>query len=164
MSTAFLSLGSNIGDRTENLKKALSLLSSNPSITVTNVSSVYETDPVGYSEQDDFLNLVCRIETDMSPFSLLIYTQSIEQILHREKTIRFGPRTIDVDILTYDQTVINTDELTIPHPRMNERAFVQIPLHEILEGTRTNTDIDPSVRYFGTIPDNCWLKHPQNQI
>ena len=160
MSAAFLSLGSNLGDRMGNLKKALSLLSSHSSITVTNVSSVYETDPVGYSAQDDFLNLVCRIETDLSPLSLLLYTQTIEQILHREKTIRFGPRTIDVDILTYDQAVINTDELIIPHPRMGERAFVQIPLHEILEGKLPKADIDPSVRYFGIMPDNCWLKHP----
>lgn len=160
MNEAFISMGSNLGNRMGNLKKALSLLSSHPSITVINVSSVYETDPVGYAGQDDFLNLVCRIETDLTPLSLLMYSHTIEQILHRERTIRFGPRTIDVDILTYDDLVIRTDELTIPHPRMRERAFVQIPLREILEGKDLRSDEDPSVRYFGTIPDNCWLKHP----
>ena len=160
MSTAFLSMGSNLGDRIGYLKKALSLLSSHPSITVSNVSSVYETDPVGYTKQDDFLNLVCRIETDLSPLALLSYLKTIEQILHRERTIRFGPRTIDVDILTYDEIVINTDELSIPHPRMRERQFVQIPLHEILNGTGPGPDADPAVRYFGSVPDNCWLKHP----
>jgi len=160
MNEAFISMGSNLGNRMGNLKKALSLLSSHPSITVLSVSSVYETDPVGYTDQEDFLNLVCRIETDLTPLSLLMYSQTIEQILHRERTIRFGPRTIDVDILTYDDLVIRTDELTLPHPRMSERAFVQIPLREILQGNDAVTDADPSVRYFGTIPDNCWLKHP----
>jgi len=159
MSTAFLSIGSNLGNRMGNLKKALSLLSSHQSITVSNVSSVYETDPVGFAQQDDFLNLVCKIETDLSPIALLLYTQTIEQILFRERTIRFGPRTIDVDILTYDAIVMQTDELLLPHPRMSERAFVQIPLREILDGGTLKLDQDPSVRYFGTIPDNCWLKH-----
>lgn len=159
MSTAFLSIGSNLGNRMGNLKKALSLLSSHQSITVINVSSVYETDPVGFAQQDDFLNLVCKIETNLSPIALLLYTQTIEQILFRERTIRFGPRTIDVDILTYDAIVMQTDELLLPHPRMSERAFVQIPLHEILDGSTLKKDQDPSVRYFGTIPDNCWLKH-----
>lgn len=159
MSTAFLSIGSNLGNRMGNLKKALSLLSSHQSITVSNVSSVYETDPVGFAQQDDFLNLVCKIETDLTPIALLLYTQTIEQILFRERTIRFGPRTIDVDILTYDAIVMQTDELLLPHPRMSERAFVQIPLREILDGGALKLDQDPSVRYFGTIPDNCWLKH-----
>jgi len=160
MSESFLSMGSNLGDRLGYLKKALSLLSSHPSITVSNVSSVYETDPVGYTKQDNFLNLVCRVETDLSPLALLAYSMTIEQILHRERTIRFGPRTIDVDILTYDELVIRTDELTLPHPRMRERLFVQIPLHEILDGTGPKHDADTSVRYFGPVPDNCWLKHP----
>lgn len=159
MSTAFLSIGSNLGNRMGNLKKALSLLSSHQSITVSNVSSVYETDPVGFAQQEDFLNLVCKIETDLTPIALLLYTQTIEQILFRERTIRFGPRTIDVDILTYDAIVMQTDELLLPHPRMSERAFVQIPLREILDGGTLKLDQDPSVRYFGTIPDNCWLKH-----
>jgi len=160
MSTAFLSIGSNLGNRMSNLKKALSLLASHPSITVSKVSSVYETDPVGFVQQDDFLNIVCIIETDLSPIALLLYTQIIEKILYRERTIRNGPRTIDVDILTYDVIVMHTDELLLPHPRMSERAFVQIPLHEILDGGASILDKDPTVRYFGTIPDNCWLKHP----
>jgi len=160
MSTAFLSLGSNLGDRLGNLKKALSLLSSHPSITVKRVSSVYETDPVGYINQDDYLNLACQIETDLSPIALLLYSQTIEQILFRERTIRFGPRTIDVDILTFDELFMQTDVLTLPHPRMRERAFVQIPLHEILDGKALTAGSDPSVRFFGSVPNNCWLKHP----
>ncbi len=156
---AFLSLGSNLGDRLRNLKKAVTLLSSHPDIRILCVSSIYETDPVGPVKQDDFLNLVCRIETELSPLELLHYLQTIEQILHRERTIRLGPRTIDLDILTYDDLVMLTDELTIPHPRMNERAFVQIPLREILHSGEDPANSDPSVRHFGILPENCWLKH-----
>ncbi len=159
MSVAYISLGSNLGDRKSNLMKAMTLLSSHMSITVSNVSSIYETDPVGYLNQDNFLNIVCRIKTDLTPLALLSYLQTIEQILHRERTIRFGPRTIDLDILTYDDLVLDTDVLTLPHPRMAERSFVLIPLHEILDGKSKKEHSDPHVRYFDTMPDNCWLKH-----
>jgi 2-amino-4-hydroxy-6-hydroxymethyldihydropteridine diphosphokinase len=159
MGIALLSIGSNVGDRMKNLKKAMSLLSVHPDISVLDVSSVYETDPVEYLEQDDFLNLVCRVETDLTPLELLHYAQTIEQILFRERTIRFGPRTMDIDILTYDEQVISSDELTLPHPRMSERAFVQIPLREILHASHALDDSDSTVRRFGIIPENCWLKH-----
>jgi len=160
MSEAFLSLGSNLGDRMGYLERALSLLSADEDITVLNVSSVYETDPVGYKDQGCFLNLVCRIETVLPPLTLLHRLQAVEQTLHRERIIRFGPRTIDVDILTYDDISMDSDELTIPHPRMHERAFVQVPLNEILKGASFPKNTDPSVRLFGEVPDNCWLKHP----
>ena len=159
MSKVFLSLGSNIGDRIGFLKKALSLLSAHADIDIRNVSSVYETDPVGYTEQDCFLNLVCRIDTDLSPLALLHYIHQVENILGRERTIRFGPRTIDIDILTYDDLVMDDGELTIPHPRMKERAFVQIPLREILDGALSRGFPESGVRLFGRVPDNCWLKH-----
>lgn len=152
-------MGSNIGDRLRNLKKAMTLLSSHPDVSVIHVSSVYETDPVDFLEQDDFLNLVCRIETDLVPIELLHYLQTMEQILLRDRTLRFGPRTIDIDILTFDDAVIHTDELTLPHPRMSERAFVQIPLREILGTAVVSDEADASVRRFGIIPENCWLKH-----
>jgi len=159
MSVAFLSMGSNLGDRMRNLKKAMTLLSSHPDVFVQNVSSVYETDPVDLLDQGDFLNLVCRIETELTPLELLHYIQTIEQILLRERTMRFGPRTIDVDILTFDDIVMHTHELTLPHLRMGQRAFVQIPLREILNAETVQKDLDPSVRLFGTLPENCWLKH-----
>lgn len=159
MSVSYISIGSNLGDRMGNLMKAMTLLSSHASITVSSVSSIYETDPVGYRNQDDFLNMVCRIETDLTAHALLSYLQMIEQILHRERTIRFGPRTIDLDILTYDDLVIHSDILTLPHPRMAERSFVLIPLSEILDGKQKKISSDPKVRYFGVMPDNCWLKH-----
>ncbi len=154
---AYLSLGSNIGDRMKYLCDALSLLDSNPAVTITAVSSVYETDPVGYTDQDCFLNLVCRIETTLDPLSLLHFMQETENRLGRIRTIRYGPRTIDLDLLTYENTVLDTEELTLPHPRMHERDFVQIPLEEIKAGTSLPGIGNPAVRLFGTVPENYRL-------
>ncbi len=153
MSYVFLSIGSNLGDRMRHLRKALYLLSLHPDIEIIRVSSVYETDPVGYAKQDDFLNAVLYMKTGLSATALLQFTQSVEQILKRERTIVNGPRTIDIDILTYDDMVLNTDELTLPHPRMQKRAFVQIPLKEILSGGKDIDRSDPAVRLFGTLEE-----------
>ena len=153
MSYVFLSIGSNLGDRMRHLRKAVYLLSLHPDIEIIRVSSVYETDPVGYKKQDDFLNAVLYMETGLSATALLQFTQSVERILKREKTIRNGPRTIDIDILTYDDRVLSTDELTLPHPRMQERAFVQIPLKEILSGGKDIDRSDPTVRLVGPLEE-----------
>ena len=161
---AYLSLGSNIGDRMKYLSDALSLLSGNPAIAITDVSSVYETDPVGYTDQDCFLNLVCRIETSLDPFSLLHFMQETENRLGRVRTIRYGPRTIDLDLLTYGSESIDTGELTLPHPRMHERAFVQIPLGEIKSGTSFSETGNPSVRLFGRVPENFRLMRRQKPL
>lgn len=131
MVQAFIALGTNIEPRYEHIKEALDLLSDATNIEIKNKSSIYETDPVGYLDQADFLNQVIEIETSLASIELLDVCQSIEKELGRQRTIRFGPRTIDLDILIYAEKVIDEERLTVPHPRMHERAFVIVPLAEI---------------------------------
>lgn len=131
MKTAYLALGTNIEPREEHLTSALEMLKEDNRIFIRQHSSIYETAPVGYTDQADFLNMVIEVETSLSSIDLLDFCQNIERQLGRKKVIRFGPRTIDLDILVYNQENRKTDVLTIPHPRMHERAFVLIPLHEI---------------------------------
>ncbi|RKD32972.1 2-amino-4-hydroxy-6-hydroxymethyldihydropteridine diphosphokinase [Thermohalobacter berrensis] len=133
MAKAYLGLGSNIGDKKYYIDSALKFLNENENINVTKVSSYYETEPVGYKEQDCFLNVVAKIETSFSPYDLLEYCNHIEQKLKRKRLIRWGPRTIDIDILLYENFTSDDEKLTIPHPRMTERAFVMIPLYEIAQ-------------------------------
>ncbi|MGH2497260.1 MAG: GTP cyclohydrolase MptA [Ktedonobacteraceae bacterium] len=125
----YLALGSNLGDRRGNLAAALQRLREVMEITI--VSSVYETEPVGYVDQPRFLNLVLSGQTLLSPQELLQAVKQIEKTLGREATFRNGPRLIDIDIIFYDNLHIKQDDLTIPHPRMAERAFVLVPLAEI---------------------------------
>jgi 2-amino-4-hydroxy-6-hydroxymethyldihydropteridine diphosphokinase len=127
----YISLGTNIGDREGFLINAINELEGNPDISVDQISSIYETDPVGYLDQDPFLNLVIKISTILTPLQLLEVTQGIEQNLGRKRELRWGPRTIDLDILLYNQENIEVEHLRIPHPRMFERSFVLIPLKEI---------------------------------
>ncbi len=145
MNKIYLSLGSNIGDTKANLDTAMGLLGEK--INILNRSSYYETEPVGYKDQDWFLNIVLEGETDLSPEELLKFTQGIESKMKRKKTIRFGPRIIDIDILLYGQLRLQTEDLIIPHPRMCERAFVMVPLYEIapnlmIEGKKIREIID----------------------
>ena len=155
MSEAYLSLGSNMGDRIDNLSRAVALLD-RPSegVEVEQVSPVFETAPVGYKDQDDFLNICVKIKTDLEPLALLSLCQKIEETLHRVRTIRWGPRTIDVDILTYDDLEINTQRLTIPHPRMYERGFVQVPLLFMHGYSEIPEKWARDVRYYGLLPDD----------
>lgn len=125
----FLGLGSNVGDTKKNMDTALNLLQEK--VNILNKSSHYKTEPIGYKDQDWFLNMVIEGETDLSPESLLDFTQSIETKMKRIKTIVNGPRIIDIDILLFNNISIETERLTIPHPRMIERAFVLLPLSEI---------------------------------
>jgi 2-amino-4-hydroxy-6-hydroxymethyldihydropteridine diphosphokinase len=134
--TAFISLGSNMGDRYQYLRQAIDLLSSDSKIELVNASSVYETDPVGYEEQDLFLNMVIELRTDLLSEELLAVCNRIEQRLGRKREIKWGPRTIDLDILLYNQENIETEKLVVPHPRMRERAFVMVPLLEICPNIR----------------------------
>lgn len=129
--TVYLGLGSNIGDRCRHLHEAVLLLQEHPDIKVEAASSIYETDPVGYTEQDKFLNLVIKISTNLKPDELLQTMQNVEHRLGRTREIHWGPRTIDLDILLYNQENIETESLIVPHPRMFERAFVLIPLLEV---------------------------------
>ncbi len=125
----YLGLGSNLGDRKANLKKALQLLGER--LQIEQVSSFYETEPVGHAEQPMFFNAVCRAETELGPLQLLSLIKGIEATLGRVPGFANSPRSIDVDILFYGDLVVETTELTIPHPRIKERAFVLIPLLEI---------------------------------
>ena len=131
MSQVYIALGTNIEPRKQYLEDALKLLSEHKDITILKVSSIYETDPVGYMNQADFLNMVIEVKTELLAEDFLDYCQAIEKRLGRKRGIRYGPRTIDLDLLVYKHKKIETDRLTIPHPRMHERAFVLVPLQEI---------------------------------
>jgi len=131
MNTAYISLGSNMGDKEEALRHAVELLQEHAAIDVVAVSSIYDTDPVGYEEQDIFLNIVVKITTTLEPQPLLDVCQQIEQQLKRVRIVRWGPRTIDLDILLFNDEAIETATLIVPHPRMHERAFVLVPLAEL---------------------------------
>ena len=129
MASVYLGLGSNLGEREENLWQALTLLCAQ--VSLEKVSSVYETEPVGYKEQPLFLNLVCRIATDLSPGELLLLAKDIETSMGRVPSFGSSPRIIDIDILFYEDRIMSTQNLTIPHPRLQDRAFVLMPLAEI---------------------------------
>ena len=131
-SVVYLCLGSNLGNRQENLDKALDLLSRR--VRIDQVSSVYDTEPVGFIDQPRFLNLVCRAYTTLTPAGLLTLIKGIEHKLGRVPGKRNAPRPIDIDILFYGSQIIETPDLVIPHPRLVERAFVLIPLSEIAPG------------------------------
>lgn len=128
---AYISIGSNMGNRVNFLKKAIGLLDGDEGINVVDISSLYETDPVGFTDQPLFLNAVLKIETLYGPEQLLEKCLEAERKLGRKRDIRWGPRTLDLDILLYNQENIETENLSVPHPRMLERAFVIIPLLEL---------------------------------
>jgi len=125
----YLGLGTNIGDRQSNLARALKLLGER--LKIEKVSSIYETEPVGYADQPQFLNTVCLVKTNIGPLQLLSLVKGIEANMGRDAGFPNGPRIIDIDIILYSDMSMIDPELTIPHPRMNERAFVLIPLMEI---------------------------------
>jgi len=134
MPTVYLALGSNLGDRLANLRTAIAALP--PSVVVRQSSPVYETPPWGLTDQPAFLNMVVKAETRLEPAALLATLKRIEQELGRAPTIRWGPRVIDMDILFYDDLVLETPEATIPHPRLHERAFVLVPLADLAPDLR----------------------------
>lgn len=131
LNIAYIGLGSNLGDKEANLKKALELLDASPEVQVKKVASLYRTAPVGFTEQDWFLNTVVGVETSLSPHELLSLLLDIEERLGRVRTIRWGPRTVDLDLLLFGREEVNTPDLMIPHLRMSERAFVMVPLAEL---------------------------------
>lgn len=118
-----------MGDKNANCRRAVELLKQG--VRVVKVSSLYYTEPVGFKEQEDFINAVAAVETDSSPAQLLALCQSIEERMGRKRTVRWGPRVIDLDILLYGDAVVNDSNLTIPHPLMTARRFVLAPLSEI---------------------------------
>lgn len=150
---AYLSLGSNIGDREQSLMAAIEKLGQQDLVNVVAISSIYETDPVGYTEQDHFLNIVIKIATSLSAIELLELCLNIEDELGRIRGFKWGPRKIDLDILLYNNKNIELEALQIPHPRMTERAFVLIPLLEI-DGDVTLPPLDiPLIEFLNEIPD-----------
>lgn len=145
MTKCYMSLGSNMGDREANLAKACNLLLESGKIEDFKTSHIYETEPVGYADQQNFYNICVSFDTSMEPLDLLDLSQSIEQELKRVRLIKNGPRTIDLDVLLYGDLEINSKRLIVPHPRMYERAFVLIPLSELMEVSR-EIPTDKSVR------------------
>ncbi len=139
----YLALGTNLGKREANLRNAIAALA--PPVRVIQESPIYETAPWGVEDQPHFLNMVVKAETELSPLALLQLLKSLETGLGRIPTFRYGPRLIDIDILFYNDLILETPELTIPHPRLQERAFVLVPLadvapelvHPILKKTTT---------------------------
>ncbi|MCS7010182.1 MAG: 2-amino-4-hydroxy-6-hydroxymethyldihydropteridine diphosphokinase [Anaerolineales bacterium] len=129
MTNIFLALGTNLGDRLKNLQRALTALP--PSVHVLRSSPIYETSPWGITDQPEFLNMVIEGETKLSPLDLLRFLKDLERQLGRTPSLRYGPRLIDLDILFYDELLLDTPELTIPHPRLHERAFVLVPLADL---------------------------------
>lgn len=153
MKRAFIALGTNIEPREKHLTDALKSLAENKEIIIQKRSSIYETAPVGYTDQADFLNMVIEIKTSLTAIGLLDICQEIERNLGRKRTIRFGPRTIDLDILVYNQENSKTERLILPHPRMHERAFVLIPLQEIAPQLVVSTMEKRVVDLIDNLPD-----------
>lgn len=131
MIRAYLALGSNLGDRLAYLQRAVDALGETAGVRVVAVSRVYETEPVGGPEQGAFLNAVVAVDTELDPHALLAVAQALEAGAQRVRIERWGPRTLDVDVLLYGDLVVDEPDLQIPHPRMWERGFVVAPLHDV---------------------------------
>lgn len=130
MSRAYVALGSNLGDREENLRTALKHLQEN-GVEVIKTSTFIETEPYGVTDQPGFVNAVCQVETELAPLELLHLLLSIEQEMGRVRLRRWGERNIDLDLLLYEDACVVSEELTLPHPDMQNRDFVLIPLAEV---------------------------------
>lgn len=130
---AYIALGSNMGDAAANLDAAINALKLVPGVSVTGVSGYYVTEPWGYADQPDFTNACCEVETSLSPEALLGVCLGIEAGMGRVRTIKNGPRVIDLDLLLYGKEMRNTEELILPHPRMGEREFVLRPLNDLAQ-------------------------------
>jgi 2-amino-4-hydroxy-6-hydroxymethyldihydropteridine diphosphokinase len=131
MTRAYLGIGSNLGDRLANLQLAVDGLAAAGGVTVVAVSPVYETDPVGGPEQPEFLNAVVAVDTELDARGLLGIAQRIEADAHRVRRERWGPRTLDVDVLFVGDAIVDEPDLVVPHPRLHERAFVLAPLADL---------------------------------
>jgi len=141
-----LSLGANLGDRLAALQRAIDVITQDPAVEAVAVSAVYETDPVGGPEHPDYLNAVLTVRTSLVPIEVLALAHLAEQDLHRTREVRWGARTLDVDVINYGDVVSDDPVLTLPHPRAVERAFVLVPL----------LDADPQATLAGTatpVPD-----------
>ncbi len=131
MQEAYVALGANLGNRESSLTDAIRRLQEDSGLEVVRISAAYETAPVGYTDQPSFLNMAVCLRAEMDPVSLLRRLLAIEQEMGRVRDIRWGPRNIDLDLLVYGDESLDTPELTLPHPRMGQRAFVLVPLRDI---------------------------------
>ena len=170
MAIAYLSLGSNIGDRLSNIQQAVNLLSLDEKITILKTSSFYETEPWGIKNQNWFVNAVIRIETNLKPIELLRVINHVEERLGRcrERETRWGERTLDIDILFYDDLIFENEILIIPHKELQNRAFVLVPMLEIAENfvhpkfNKTILELyddlenPESIFLYGTIKGDKW--------
>lgn len=155
MNEAVLGLGTNIGDRVQNLKNAVSAVNLLPQTSVAKVSYIYETEPVGFTDQANFLNCALLVETELSPRALLGCCLGIEAAMGRIRQFRNGPRNIDIDLLLYENEKSSDSELTLPHPRMHERLFVLKPLLDLFQNGDAlgfsiviRPDMQESVKYY----------------
>jgi 2-amino-4-hydroxy-6-hydroxymethyldihydropteridine diphosphokinase len=130
----YIGIGSNVGEKKGNINRALRLLAEDGRLLSAAVAPLYKTGPVGFTDQDWFLNTVAAYEADLAPHGLLELLMGIEKEMGRVRTIRWGPRVIDLDILLYGDAVVSTPDLEIPHPRLAERAFVVVPLADLAPG------------------------------
>jgi 2-amino-4-hydroxy-6-hydroxymethyldihydropteridine diphosphokinase len=150
---AYLGLGSNLGDRLTHLQHAVDGLAANPGITVVAVSRVYETEPIG-PEQPDYLNAVVAIDTDLAARALLEVVQQLEAEARRVRAERWGPRTLDVDVLLVGDEQVDEPDLEIPHPRLHERSFVRLPLADVAPDVEASMPpIDPDAGGTGEVRD-----------
>lgn len=131
MAKVYVGLGSNLGDRSGNVRQALNMLNQVGDLNVFAVSSLYETEPEDFEDQDWFVNAAVGIETELSPGELLKLFKQIERTIGRTKSVRWGPREIDLDLLLYDELCLESSDVIVPHQRMHRRAFVLVPLAEI---------------------------------
>jgi 2-amino-4-hydroxy-6-hydroxymethyldihydropteridine diphosphokinase len=146
--SAYLSLGSNLGDRRAHLEQSLARLV-NPELQIKRLSSIYESEPMGpLTDQPDFLNAVAELETTLEPRELLAHCQAVEKALGRKRQIPKGPRTVDLDLLLIDQLVLHGPELILPHPELTRRAFVLEPLLEIAPALFDPRDRTPLARHL----------------
>ena len=154
MSIAFVGIGTNMGDRLSNIKKAIEALNLLPNTKIEAVSNIYETEPWGFKEQDNFLNGVIKLNTKLSPTALLGGLLGIEAAMGRVRRIKNGPRILDLDLLIYDNVTLNTPELILPHPFILEREFVLKPLIEL-------NDDEVYITAFNNIKQGTvWLYEP----
>jgi len=128
---AYIAIGSNLGDKEKNIKEALEIISNSKHTKINKIAKYYNTEPVGYTDQGEFLNTAIEIKTLLNPKNLMKFLLEVEKSLKRERIIKWGPRTLDLDVIFYDDLISSDEEIIIPHPRMEERLFVLNPLCDI---------------------------------
>ncbi len=158
MPDVYIGFGSNIGNRLHTIVVALQRLKQHPQFLLKAVSALYETEPVGYKDQADFLNGVVCFDTDLPAVYVLQQCQNIEKVLGRTREIRWGPRVIDLDILLYGSETIETEQLTVPHPQLAKRRFVLAPLHDIAKDVKVPGTAKSVEQLYNECDDNSQIQ------